>query len=178
MKNTAIKFGLLGGGVLVVYQFLLYLGGVEWMMKLPLALMTYIIIIALMTLATLRRKNLMGNAIKLPNAFKTAFVTGAILISMVAIYNFALYSLDSDVKNELRDYAKDLFVEIKLEQGLEMDKIDALVAERDAEFEQTSTLKSVVSQWVLDIVIVGILSIIIALVFKTPMRLQNPSTDD
>ena len=90
-KNISLLYGLLYGGVNILFTVLLYLGGVERFMS-PWASIVYIPPIAFAFLAAIQQKKQQGGYLEFSEALKTTFlvlVTGT-LISVA--FEYILYN--------------------------------------------------------------------------------------
>jgi hypothetical protein len=126
-KSVSLLYGLLYGGVSVVFTVILYLGGVKWFLN-PVAYLGYVIPIAFAVLAASHQKKLQGGYIEFSEALKTIFqvlVTGS-LISVV--FDWVLFNyIDVPFRQALMQESA-----VKIEKMLEklkmpQDQIDKAV---------------------------------------------------
>lgn len=118
----------------------------------------------------MRTKASEGNVITVQKAFKAMFLGGVLMVLLYGIYNFVLFKADPEFHQSFKDVQRNTFIEMLKERNIEESIIEAQVEERNIIDAQQSLARIALFRWVLDCIVVAFLSIILALIIKTPIK--------
>lgn len=100
-SNVGFMFGLIGGLVMSVYLYLLYLGGVSYFLG-TIAWLGTVIIIGIAVVAGLRQKKMNGGFLPFAEALKVVFTVFAVSFLIQTLFNYVLLNyIDTSFRDAL-----------------------------------------------------------------------------
>ena len=123
-KSVSLLYGLLYGGVSIVFTVLLYLGGVKWFMS-PVAYLGLIIPVLFAVVAAVQQKKQQGDYLEFSEALKTTFLVLATGALISTVFDYVLFNyIDVPFREALTQASMEKMEKIFLKMGMPQDKID------------------------------------------------------
>ena len=166
MNKDYFKFALYGAIIVVVYRIIIHSGGVDWLMSLPLSLTHYIIVIAIMVMALIRRRNSSAKELSPKDTFLGSFIAGAVVSFVSGITTSMMYYFNPDSKQELINFQKEAFARTLREKNIDEETIANSIAQKDQITNETSIFVETFQIILIDIIIVAIIAVILGMIIK------------
>ncbi|MEZ2444230.1 DUF4199 domain-containing protein [Chitinophaga sp. RCC_12] len=103
-SNPGIKWGLLVGLAMIVWNVLIWVAGPDYLFSLKLKFIQFVVWAVLGIFAGLERKKQLGGYIGFKDAIKPIFTTFVISSLMIAVYNYVVFTYMYD--NNLMELSK------------------------------------------------------------------------
>lgn len=128
-KNTAVLYGLINGGVSILFTVLLYLGGVETFVS-PVAYLGLALPVVVCVIGALLIKKQQGGSLEFKDALKATFLILVIGSLIVTIFQFVLFNyIDVPFREALAQVTAQKAEQLMHKFGMPQDQIDKAVEE-------------------------------------------------
>lgn len=114
LSNNVQRYGLIGGLIAILLMLGLYFADAKLLFHPLYSSLPFLVIFpVVMVMATLADRRDNGGIIKLVDAFKSAFVTGALGLFLLVAFNFILrVAIDPSLTQVAKEAAKELTLQI------------------------------------------------------------------
>ncbi len=173
MFKESIKYGIIGGVILLVYSLLTLIFGMENFVNFWIYMLTFVFLIFWIFFSIYKQRKANGGHISFLNALASGLIAFAVMTFISTVYNLLYFNvINPEAKFELANMIIDNTIETMENWNTPQEVIDEFL-DGDAKemYEQFSTvnlIKSYFTQFIFGI----IFSLIAALIFK-----RKPSED-
>ena len=167
MYKTSIRYGLIGGFILIVYSLLTLIIGIEHFVSMWIYMLTFVFYIVWLFITIAKQRKANGGFISFSEAFISGLIGFGITTGIATLYAIIYFNVISpEAKFELTDLIVENALETMDKFGAPQDTIDEFLendaAEMPAQFDVVPQMLSY-----LKLLIFGaVLSLIGALIFK------------
>lgn len=128
-KNIGPLYGLINGGVVIVYTVLLYLGGIKAYLS-PLSWLAIVIPIVICVLGGLQQRKLQGGYLEFAEALKVTFMILVLGSLLSTIFDYILFNyIDVPFRQALMQEAADKAEKMMEKFGMPQEQIDKAMDE-------------------------------------------------
>jgi hypothetical protein len=164
-KNASLLYGLIFGGVSILYTVLLYLGGVDRFMG-PLRYLAFVFPVVFAVLAALQQKKQQGGYLEFSEALKTTFTVLVVGTFFSVAFEYVLYNyIDVPFGQALTQRAAEILRKaMEKYKMMSQDKIDETVDKMLN--ENNYTIGKMVMGFALKCILMFILALIVSAIVK------------
>lgn len=181
VSNNAQRFGLISGLVSILLMLVLYFIDARLLFHPLYSSLPFLVIFPVaMVLATLADRRERGGILKLTDAFKSAFVTGALGLFLLVAFNFILrVAIDPTLTQVAKEAAKELTIQImsKAEQWTGEPVPDEAYDDAMQRLEETNhvpNLWNTLTSYFLSAAMGAVPALIIALILRREPKENEP----
>ena len=163
-KNVALTYGLIGGLILAVYLFCLYLGGVEAMLS-PISWLAHLILIAVAVMGGLAQRKLNGGHLPFAEALKTVFTICVLAFLIQTAFSYVLMNfIDTSFRDQLTVETMNKVEQFMRKLGAPEEQIEKAIEE--ASQKNPYSVSQVLLGFGIWCIVLFIISLIIAAIIK------------
>ncbi len=177
MKNIAVKYGVIGGLLLIV--FILFQYFTNTLANIWLGFVPMVALIAVIVLSVKKTKAANGGFISFKNAFIAAFTTGVIISLFSIAFQFILFNvIDPDLPLKMESQMIENTVQMMEKFNAPESSIDDTVGQIQGTIKDAYTPVGLFSSFIKGVIFYAFLALVIALILKTPADQIRPTENE